>query len=381
MAYRRETIQIMTNTPGTERFIRVHRFGKRGARPKIYMHAAIHANELPGVMLLHHLIPMLAAADRAGKIKGEIIVVPMSNPIGFSQILNTEHLGRYAFVNRDNFNRNHYELSAPVAARIRDKLTQNPAANVALIRDAALRALAAIKPRSELQSWRKALLGLSIDSDIVFDLHCDVNAALHHFIGETDIEKARILVADLGIVACMYNSPYPTTATFAGVNGTLWPRLAEIFPNVPIPNACFSSTVELRGQADANDANGATDAKNLFRYLVRVKAIAGSAGPLPRAKGAITAMSGMDVGYAPTTGMLAYRKQAGARVRQGEVICEVVDPLTGKRSDRSAVTSAADGILFARLNDGQLVHPGQVLFRIAGRKVLRHRIGMTGLDD
>ena len=109
-------------TPGTGRRIAYHRFGKAGARPKAYLQAAIHANELPGAMALHHLMPMLVAADKAGRIKGEIIVVPTINPIGQSQLVGNIHLGRYDFLGRENFNRNWLDLADPVAERVGAKL-------------------------------------------------------------------------------------------------------------------------------------------------------------------------------------------------------------------------------------------------------------------
>jgi len=105
-------------TPGTGRSVVVHRFGRAGARPKAYLQAAIHANELPGAMALHHLMPMLAAADRARRIRGEIVVVPTVNPIGQAQLVGSNHLGRYDFLGRDNFNRNWLDLSGAVAERV-----------------------------------------------------------------------------------------------------------------------------------------------------------------------------------------------------------------------------------------------------------------------
>jgi len=59
MAHSRRRIALPSMTPGTGRSIAVHRFGVSGARPKIYLQAAIHANELPGAMALHLLMPML----------------------------------------------------------------------------------------------------------------------------------------------------------------------------------------------------------------------------------------------------------------------------------------------------------------------------------
>ena len=68
MPHVKRTITLPRMTPGTDRQIVVHRFGRAGARPKVYLQAAIHANELPGAMLLHHLMPLLVAADRAVRI-------------------------------------------------------------------------------------------------------------------------------------------------------------------------------------------------------------------------------------------------------------------------------------------------------------------------
>src|SRR6185436_14003696 len=76
MPYARRRIELPAMTPGTGRGIVYHRFGRAGARPKAYLQAAIHANELPGAMALHHLMPMLMAAERRRLIRGEIVVVP-----------------------------------------------------------------------------------------------------------------------------------------------------------------------------------------------------------------------------------------------------------------------------------------------------------------
>jgi len=173
-------------TPGTRRSIAFHRFGKVGARPKAYLQAAIHANELPGAMALHHLMPMLAAADRARRVRGQIVVVPTVNPIGQAQLVGNNHLGRYELLGRENFNRNWPDLSGTIAQRVGTTLGRDASANVAAIRRAALAALAALRPQNELQALRAEVMKLSADADIVLDLHCDLQAALHLFISRKD---------------------------------------------------------------------------------------------------------------------------------------------------------------------------------------------------
>jgi hypothetical protein len=383
MPHTQSRIELPSMTPGTARGIAVHRFGRPGARPKAYLQAAIHANELPGTMALHHLTPMLLAADRRGLVKGEIIVVPTVNPIGLSQLVGNNHLGRYDFAGRENFNRFWLDLSAPVAERIRRRLGSDAAGNVALIRAAALAALEAMKPANELQTLRVEAMKLSIDADIVLDLHCDMEALLHLFISRRDWPgPARVLAADIGSEATLYNEPFPESLTFSGVNSALWPRLAALFPKAKIPQACLSATIEYRGQHDVTHELGESDARCLYRFLVRRGLIAGNAGPLPKLKTGATPIAGMDVGYAPRAGMLTYLLAKGTRVRRGQTVCEVIDPADPRGPKaRVPVKARTDGILFSRRTDGRLAWPGMVLFRIAGAKRLAHRKGLSGLDD
>ena len=370
-------------TPGTRRSLYYHRFGKAGARPKAYLQASIHANELPGAMALHHLMPMLVAADRRGRIKGEIVVVPTVNPIGLAQFVGNNHLGRYDFLGRDNFNRNWLDLSGAVADRVGDRLERNASDNVRTIRSAALAALAAMRPVNELQTLRVEVMKLAADADLVLDLHCDMEAVLHLFISRRDWPgPARALAADLGAAATLYNDPWPESLTFSGVNSALWARLAARFPAANVPQACLSATVEYRGQHDVNHALGEADAQNLYRFLVRRGMVSGRAGKLPRLKGEATPIGGMDVGYSPRTGILVYHVAKGSRVRKGAPVCEVIDPSDARGPKaRAQVVARSDGVLFSRKLDGRLAWPGMVLFRIAGPSLLGHRKGMSGLDD
>jgi predicted deacylase len=383
MPHARKRIPLPGMTPGTSRHITVHRFGRPGARPKAYLQASIHANELPGAMALHHLMPMLVEDERRRRIRGEIIIVPTVNPIGLSQLAGNNHLGRYDFLGRDNFNRNWLDLAGPVAERVGSRLGPNAAENTALIRKAALAELASLRPVNELQTLRVEMMKLSIDADIVLDLHCDAHAVLHLFISRRDWPgTARALAADIGAEATLYNEPFAESLTFSGINGALWPRLAARFPGAAIPQACFSCTIEYRGQHNVTHALGSADARNLHRYLVRSGLIAGRAGTLPRLKAQATPIGGMDVGYAPKTGILVFHAAKGARVRRGEAVCEVIDPADPRGPQaRTQVRAGTDGILFSRRPDGRLAWPGMVLFRIAGAKYLAHRKGMSGLDD
>lgn len=383
MSHRKFRLELPAMTPGTARHVLVHRFGKRGARPKVYLQAAIHADELPGVMALHHLLPMLVEADRLGRIVGEIVVVPTVNPIGLAQLVGNSHYGRYHLLGRDNFNRNWPDLSAAVSAKVGKRLGVDAAANVALVRRAALQALAEIEPMNELQSLRVQVMQLCADADVVLDLHCDAHAALHLFISRRDWPgAAEALAADVGAEAILAAEPYPTALVFSYVNSALWPRLAELHPDAALPQACFAATIEYRGQHDVNHKLGAADAANLWRFLQRRGVIDGRAGKLPAAKAQAVPMAGMDVGYCSGSGMLVYNIERGAKVRKGQVVCEIIDPGDERgAAARTPLRAGTDGVLFSRVLDGTLAWPGKVAFRIAGAKPLQHRLGLSGLDD
>jgi hypothetical protein len=384
MAVQKSSITLPSMTPGTQRSIPVLRFGKAGARPKVYMQAAIHANEMPGTMAMHHLMPLLAEADKKGLIQGEIILVPTVNPIGQAQLVGNSHAGRYNLLSYENFNRNWIDLSDAVAERVGKKLGADAEANVRTIRKAAQDSLKALKPLNELGTLRVEVQKLSCDADFVLDLHCDIYAALHLFGAKNDVATGTLstLAADLGVEATMYNDPYPKALTFSGVNSVLWARLAEQFPQANIPQACMSVTVEMRSQHDVSDALGQSDAQNLYRWLVRQGVVGGKAEPLKKLKAAPAPMSGMDVGYSTCTGFLVFHVKPGAKVKKGQAICDVIDPSNPNGpKGRTTFTSQTDGVLFSRRLDGYLSWPGQVMYRISGPKPLPHRIGATGLDD
>ena len=384
MALKTSSITLPSMTPGTQRSISVLRFGKAGARPKVYMQAAIHANEMPGTMAMHHLMPLLAEADKKGLIQGEIILVPTVNPIGQAQLVGNSHAGRYNLLSYENFNRNWIDLSDAVAERVGKKLGADAEANVRTIRKAAQDSLKALKPLNELGTLRVEVQKLSCDADFVLDLHCDIYAALHLFGARNDVATGTLstLAADLGVEATMYNDPYPKALTFSGVNSVLWARLAEKFPQANIPQACMSVTVEMRSQHDVSDALGQSDAQNLFRWLVRQGVVGGQAAPLKKLKTAPAPMSGMDVGYSTCTGFLVFHVKPGAKVKKGQAICDVIDPANPHGAKgRTTFKSQTDGVLFSRRFDGYLSWPGQVMYRISGPKPLPHRIGATGLDD
>ena len=76
---------IVQATPGVRMELVSLHFGVPGAGPKATLQAALHADEVPGLLVAHHLRERLSALEAEGRIRGEVVLVPVANPIGLTQ--------------------------------------------------------------------------------------------------------------------------------------------------------------------------------------------------------------------------------------------------------------------------------------------------------
>lgn len=364
MSHATEELPLIPPGPGTRQSLVLHRFGRPGARPKAYLQASLHADEVPAMMAAHHLLQRLARAAQAGEILGEILLVPFANPIGLAQWANERHLGRHELRGGGNFNRRWPDLEAEVARRIEGSLGPEPAANVAAVRAAIAATLEAAVPRRELESLKLALFRHSATADYVLDLHCDDEALLHLFLLPQHWPDAADLAAELGAAAALLDEDTGGGA-FDESNSKLWLGLQRRFPDHPLPPACLAATVELRGQADVSDSLGRQDAEALFRWLQRRGLIAGRPPALPRHDCPGVPLAACQVLRAPAAGILAYRVGLGETVRKGQTLAELIDPAAGPGAARQALTAATDGLVLS-LKAHKLVLAGQSVAKIVG---------------
>lgn len=365
-----ERIELPPAAPGTGRHLIVQRFGRPGARPKAYLQAALHADELPGVLVLRHLARLLEAEEAAGRVRGEIALVPLANPIGMAQSIVQAHLGRYDLFKMSNFNRDWPDLAPALAERVKDRLDGDAGANVALIRSG-LRDLAAELPAvGENAALRKLLLGLAVDADIVLDLHCDLEAVVHLYLGTPLWPEGADLAAEIGAVAVLLaetSGGNPFDEAFSAP----WWQLARTFPDRPIPFACFAATLEHRGLRDVAEDLAAADAAALLRFLVRRGVVAGDPGPLPPSRCAATPLAGTAMVEAPASGLVLFDVRPGDEVAEGQRLARIVDPLG---SNDIEVRSPIEGRVFARSLPG-VARAGEVVVKVAGGAPLPGRVG------
>ncbi len=373
MTHTVETPNLLSSSFGASHQVNIHRFGTIGARPKVYIQAALHADEYPGLLVAHHLINRLAALDEQGAINGEIVVVPVANPIGLGQRVNAQHLGRFDLAGGGNFNRNWPDLSEAVLKRIEPHLSEKAEMNDQLIRDALIHKVTSLEVRNELDDLRKTLLLYSIDSDVVLDLHCDFQALFHLYSSIHHKALAHELGCELGAHAVLIETE-AGGAPFDECHAGVWWRLKQkVDVKTPIPLGCFSATVELRGQQDVSDELAQQDAKALIRFMQRRRVIAGDPGPTPEPLCHPTPLEGTDIIYAPTAGVVVYHKALGDWVEKGEVVAELVDPsVVPQDQARTPLISRTNGLFLTHMSE-RLVAPGAALIKICGELPLEHR--------
>ena len=76
---------LAESTPGTTHRLTSLHFGTPGGGPKAYIQASLHADEVPAMLVAWHLRRHLEALDAAGRLQGEVVLVPAANPIGLAQ--------------------------------------------------------------------------------------------------------------------------------------------------------------------------------------------------------------------------------------------------------------------------------------------------------
>ncbi len=371
------TINLPRHAVGTQHSLKVWRFGEPGSSPKVYIQASLHADELPASLAAAKLLPKLTGADEAGRISGEIILVPVANPIGLNNVCLRNQNGRYHLPTGENYNRGFHDVSDQVLKAIDGKMANGPAADTSLVKRQVARALAAATPSNEAQALRLELMRLACDADIVLDLHTDSEALMHLYLDEDHWPRASDLAGllDAGVVMfARASGGGPFEETIA------WPyvRAREIYgaDAVELP---LTVVVELRGEYDTSHEFSDFDADAIYRFLCHRGAIQENAGLLPEFTGVAAPFSATDTLTAKTAGIVVYSADIGQAVKQGDVLVEIIDPLSDDDMVVERITAAADGIFFARANQ-RLAWPGETVGKVQGTEVLAHRTGKLLYD-
>lgn len=367
MAREVQHIALNPMSPGTAQHLTVFRYGQVGARPKAYIQGAIHADEPPGILILHHLCRLLDAADGRGEILGEIVVVPTANPLGLDQVINTTRAGRHEFRSGINFNRGYPDLSAELVARVKSHLRDDPVENTALVRAELRNIQSERKPLTALGQMQLELQKLAIDADIVIDLHCDDEAEAYLMALPEQVDEAKQLAADMGINWLFVSELSTSSFCFDESCILPWFNLRAAIDNPGrVPLGCLAFGAEMRGINSLDDTVNSRDAAGLFQFFRRRGLIAGNAGTAPVET--VETVPAYEYINAPKAGLVVYAGPLGSRVKAGDLVAELVDPLAeDQERGRIPLYASVPGAVISRCL-ARLVAPGDFIAMIVGQE-------------
>ena len=94
MTFELHRITLSGDIPGTSTELFWYTAGPADPPRAVHLQAALHADEQPGTMALHHLLPMLRDADADGALRARFTIFPSVNPLGLANRSLRHHIGR-----------------------------------------------------------------------------------------------------------------------------------------------------------------------------------------------------------------------------------------------------------------------------------------------
>ncbi|MGB1008765.1 MAG: succinylglutamate desuccinylase/aspartoacylase family protein [Thiolinea sp.] len=364
---------ITGDGPGRSTELTYFTLGPDTASNKVYLQAALHADEQPGIMVLHHLLPLLTQADDAGLLNARFVIFPMVNPLGMADISLNQHQGRHDKVSGVNHNRQWPDLFHAIEHRLDGNWSGDVEENRQIIRRAVAEWLADVIPVSALQQQKQMVMQEAYDADYVFDLHCDNDALVHIF----SVPQINSVMQDLSHwigAAGVLTAEDSGGGSFDEVWPGLWIKLAAAFPGVPLPEPAIAATLEYRGQFDTFDALNGDDAHRLYGFFQEQGLIGGEwIMAKPDDGAAPTPLNATEMTRVTESGLLAYRVALGDEVEKGDVLADLI-ALDGDEAftRRTPIVAGTSGRVISR-NIHKYVWPGCSIAKIVGTEPLPSR--------
>jgi len=372
MSFEKVAKTLVGDTPGRSTELNYFRIGPRDAGKKVYLQAALHADEQPGILILHHMLKLLRAADAAEQLHAQFVLFPMVNPLGMGDIEFGQHQGRYNRASGVNHNRAWPSLYDALPQGLAERLGADASGNRDKVR-AALREWADGLPRTTaFEQWRQVVLREACDADYVFDLHCDDDSLVHIFSIPQLGKNMQQLAGWTGAAATLLAED-SGGGSFDEVWPAVWLRLAREYPDKSLPLPVVSCTLEYRGQRDTFDELNRTDAENLYGYFQHEGLIGGPPrGNKGRAR-APTDLRATEILRAPRAGLLAYRVNLGDEVQKGDCIADllVLDG-DGAFEQRLPLRAGTSGLVISRTIN-KYVWSNATVSKIVGSEILESR--------
>jgi len=340
---------------GNDLTVDAFRFGPTSGRPKIYIQAATHTDELIGSLALDVLIDQLVGAEQDGRVGGEIILVPFANPVGLIQSVAGTTLGRFDLQGGANFNSGWPPLrtSKPEDLAASDAMPRGKERRRA---DMA-KVLSATKAATALGRLRLRLLQEAYDSDIALDLHCTPNSAPFAFMHSCHWPAHKPLAAAMNLrwVLC---ADHISSTSFEDTLNDVW---LGVRTSSEESSGCFACTIELQNSGCFQEQHAILSAAGLYRYLQYVGAISGTSTPLSEWSGCAVRYDSVVSVTSDRGGLVVLRVNVGDSVLEGQIVAQILEPSSLQpRNRRHSLLAPCAGTVLMTAASGTLLPGGHL---------------------
>lgn len=362
---------------GTSLSLSHHTFGPPSGRKALYIQAALHAGEVPGLLVLQHLLATLTQLEKSDDLLHQVTVSAWANPIGMAQHLMGHLTGRFDLGGTGNFDRNFYDVGSMINATFGapGPRSLSHAEIKAWLSQAVLDLLSS---RNPVQALKLQLLAIGFEHDSVLDLHCDKTAIMHIYSSWEYQERARALARCMGAPVLILEDD-AGGGTFDQAFRDAWRALKSL--GVCTDSSIgFAAVAELRGQRDVCDELAAADAAGLVDFLRTEGIVRSNTAPIAVREPQIVALNAVSHVTAPAAGVIAWNAECGEQIEYGATIAEIVACDGGVPTKRMHVKANTSGVLVAHAHI-PLATPGQRIAMIAGNTALPDRTSGKLLHD
>ena len=365
-----ETIDLLKMASGDALSLQVYKF--IGAQPgkKVYIQANLHGAEIAGNAVIHNLIEYLVTLEQ-DKLKGEIWLVPLCNPIATNQRGHFFATGRFNSYDGKNWNRIFWDYSKEASdltqfAKSQLDLPLNAIRQnyLAKIQQAWQKQLAKIQQPSSTtvsEQYRATLQSLCLDADHVIDIHSSSNQAIDFLFCFASREAA---AGYFGISYGILMTEYDGNA-FDEAFLKPWLALEQEFQQLGYATKfdVEAWTLELGSGMTMNPDSVAKGFQGIKNYLTH-KTILQSDQVPPHTPIKFVPRNAINSYYAATGGMIQNRLPLNTRVSRGDLIYQLLS-FNKKRQlpELINVYAQTDGIIFD-LATNQSVNQGEYVLDI-----------------
>ncbi|TKB48186.1 succinylglutamate desuccinylase/aspartoacylase family protein [Ferrimonas sediminicola] len=329
-----QSLVVGQQATGTDITVPVIRFQGQGRGPRTYIQANVHGAEVQGNGVIHHLVQLFKTHPPFG----DVVLVPMANPLGINQKSGEFTLGRFDPVSGENWNRQYHFDPALVQQLARDMADASEQELAQALRQGIARQiedkLASPFGVKSGQHLALRLQKMALEADIVLDLHTGPISARHLYVPEYARERAHLFNIPLNILI-----PSDFAGAMDEASFSPWWQLSEALAKQgrAFPVMVDAFTLELGSQEYLNVEDAYRDALGIVRYLQHRGALPKFDVPLPEMTQYACYLDDYRAVYSPCGGQIEYLATLGQPLAPGEPLARVwhFDALmTGDRESR-----------------------------------------------